>query len=180
MHVVLRNIIPDKSSGSTHNVSSPYEKEFSGIVCNYSLTGKLESVDRVICGNVVAQSKTLGLLSGLRTIGIAKIINTEKLSTRSYGEDDDWDDWDDNNDDINDPKDPTTWTNDYWIEQTRPGGPYDDENISGSGEDEWESGILILLRHKPCGTIVGSVLLEEIENGIYYCPKCKKNVYFYF
>ncbi len=83
MHVVLRNIIPDKSSGSTHNVSSPYEKEFSGIVCNYSLTGKLESVDRVICGNVVAQSKTLGLLSGLRTIGIAKIINTEKLSTKS-------------------------------------------------------------------------------------------------
>lgn len=185
IHIVLRSMIADQSSFNYDNqMALLCRDQFSGLICDHNLTGKLVYAKRTICGRIIAQAGSANLSSLLRTIGVFKICNTKKTSTRSYGEDDWDDDWDDGNNDnsegVNIPNDPTTWTDDYWAEQTRPGGSYDNENENGSGagEEDPDQDIVVVLRHDACGTIVGYVLLDDIENGIYYCPKCKKNVYF--
>lgn len=53
----------------------------------------------------------------------------------------------------------------------------DDSGQSG-GDDDWSLGVAV---HCPyCGTYLSSMLLEEWENGIYYCPRCKKYVSIFF
>lgn len=56
--------------------------------------------------------------------------------------------------------------------------PDDSGFDDGYGDDDSSLGIAVYCPH--CGTYLGSMLLEGWENGLYYCPRCKKYVSIFF
>lgn len=118
----------------------------------------------------------------LRGIEVSRKVH---MATRN-GEDGWWDDgWDDGWDDT--PEDPIVgadgWTNDEWIDNTRPGGSVEpDVTVPDNNYDD--AGFIpeiIVIKHRPCGTVVDYMTPDDFENHeqrTYYCSKCR--VYFMF
>lgn len=193
VHIVLRNMIMDSQLSSWDSNRSniyPHGELFSGMICDYNLTGKLVKVQQVTKGIVVNPNKEMNISKYLRSIGIFKIVNIiDKDKTRSFGEDD-WDDWDDYDDDYDyDYDDDDDWDDDNlnWIYEQYPETNPDyipdinGDDYGGGNDDNYdqEFDCVIPLRHQKCGTILGYVLWSEFDNCVRYCPTCKKNVYFY-
>lgn len=97
VRVYIRSVIADNTCSKTYGARSvvkiidPFVDDFSGVVCRYSLSGKLTNIERISQGTVTKQTKAdSNLIKAIfETAGVGQIINvTKSAQTRFGGEDD--------------------------------------------------------------------------------------------
>lgn len=165
----IRSVIADNTCSKVYRTRSVvkitdlFDEDFSGIICNHSLYGKLMNVERICLGTVTKRTKTDSKLIKdiFATAGVDRVINVTKPAQSRFGGEDDLIGAD-------------GMTNEEWLENSRPGDWNDniDDTTDQGNNNDIEFPYYIKIYCPKCNSYLGVAYMDEWGDETYYCKPC--------